>query len=188
MKKFTMAVLAAVFAFGAAGRVSAEGEGSKFNNAISINPLPLVIGMVDGQYELRLNPSSGLPLRVSYWGWELSGWKYSRVAVGAAYRMYPKGNALEGLYWGPQAAIAFNKMTYTDDFDNSASASLTGASVGIEGGNQWIWDSGFLLDLGVSVGYNLQSKAKVTINGTDYEGTGGAGIGYGFRLAIGFAF
>jgi len=184
-RKFVGMVMGLALAAGIAAPAGAE-EGN-WGNAASINPLPLIIGMVDGQYEMRLNSGASLPLRLSYWGWDLSSWKYTRIAVGGAYRMFSDKKALEGLYWGPQAAFNYNKATYTDVFSNSADVTVMGIGVGVEGGKQWIWKGGFLVDLGASVGYNLQSDAVVKVNGTEYKASGGAGIGFGFRLGLGFA-
>jgi hypothetical protein len=164
-------------------------------NTLTVNPLGLIIGLVDGQYEMRLDPGSSLGIRGTYFGFKIGDWSYTAFGGGAAYRMYPKQTALEGLYWGPTLVALMAQIKYDNSYSEGSANWLT-IVPGLELGNQWVWDSGIVLDLGVGISYYTVSapsiKTKDKISGIEsnetVSGTGLSGIGYGVRLAFGFCF
>jgi len=164
-------------------------------NVISINPLELIVGLADGQYELRLNEASTLCIRGNYWGFKLGDWSYTAFGGGLAYRWYFKNNAPDGVYGGAVLGIASASSKYDNTY-YEGSASIMAISPGLEFGNQWVWDSGFAFDLGISASYStftpvtVKLKDKTTGLDSNVSSTvnGFSGIGYGLRLALGYAF
>jgi len=82
-----------------------------------------------------------------------------------------------GFYLNPQASISIG--TVKNDADESYSATII--SFGAELGYQWVWESGFVLDLGIGPSYTI-GKGE-TSEDADLEG-----ILPSATLAIGYAF
>ncbi|MFZ1257524.1 MAG: DUF3575 domain-containing protein, partial [Saprospiraceae bacterium] len=110
--------------------------------------------------------------------------KTTGFGIDAEFRFYitnRKKPAPEGFYIGPNIGFDINK-TKEDGTDNSASFNLFG--IGATLGYQWVWDSGFTLELGMGPQYSIFAGKDDNLDTTvDFEG-----ILPRFVFAIGYAF
>lgn len=133
------------------------------NNAIKVNPLGLAFGVANAGYEFSTSENqtatiSGLYYNVS----DISGF-----GVGAEYRFYfSSKEAFKGWHAGPSIGY----LSLEDDSNTSASV----FSLGGEIGHQWVFGSGFLIDVFAGVGY--------VTGGDDLSGLNSTAIGLGFSL------
>jgi hypothetical protein len=168
MKKLILSFVFVAMAFG----LNAQ------SNVIKTNPLALAFGNFNATYERVLSTSSSLLVRGQYM-YKLLGADVSLAGAGLGYRYYfthAKKPVPGGFCITPQVQFAFGKIT--DDMDEEYSASTV--AFGAEVGYQWVWESGFVLDLGIGPMYTI---AK----GGDSEDSL-SGIMPSATLAIGYAF
>ncbi len=134
------------------------------NSAIKANPLGLAVGVLNASYEFGISDSNTISANFSYY--DVSG--VSGLGIGGEYRFYFGDEILKGWHAEPSANAFFLK----DTLDTKA----TVFSLGATGGYQWVFGSGFLVD--VFGGYNYFFGGD-TLAGLD---TGvpvlGASIGY----------
>ncbi len=146
------------------------------DNIIKANPLGLAFGNFNATYEKVLNEKSSALVKANYW-YKIFGVDVSLFGVGAAYRYYitnAKKPVPAGFYAQGQASFSGGS---TDG------ANFTSIGIGGQVGYQWVWDSGFVLDLGLGPNY-------VILNGEvdDFGSDSAGGILPSATLAIGFAF
>lgn len=142
---------------------------------IKTNPLGLAFGNFNVTYERVLNEKSTINLSANY-QYRLFGVDVNSFGVGAGWRYfftYAKKDVPAGFYLQPQANVTFGNV---DDFN------YTAIGIGAEIGYQWVWDSGFVLDLGLGPQYTILTGSYEDI-GFDSEG----GILPAATLAIGYA-
>jgi hypothetical protein len=148
------------------------------SNVIKTNPLALAFGNFNATYERVFGTSSSLLVRGQYM-YKLLGVDVSLVGAGLGYRYYfthAKKPVPGGFYINPQAAFSFGKVN--DDTEGNYSVSTIG--FGAEIGYQWLWESGFVLDLGIGPMYTIAKGG----NSEDSL----SGIMPSATLAIGYAF
>ena len=147
------------------------------SNIIKTNPFGLAYGNFNVTYERVLNPSASFLVKGNYM-YKLLGLDVSLAGLGVGYRYYithAKKEIPNGFYVNPQVAFAFGSIK--DNNDTSYSA--TNFGIGAELGYQWVWSSGFTLDLGIGPMYNfVSSDSSDSANG----------IAPALTLAIGYAF
>ena len=134
---------------------------------IKTSPIALAFGSFNACYEKVISEKTSFQLSGSaFFGiGDLSG---TAFGIGAGYRFYVTNKpAAEGFYIMPEAGATFGE---------GASAVRIGADLGY----QWIWDSGFVLDLGVGPRYYIALA-------DDVDGSFD-GILPSLTLAIGYAF
>ncbi len=168
MKKLILSLVFVAFAF----TMNAQ------SNVIKTNPLGLAFGSFNATYERVFGTSSSLLVRGQYM-YKLLGVDVSLTGAGLGYRYYfthTKKPVPGGFYINPQAAFSFGKVN--DDTEGNYTASTIG--FGAELGYQWVWDSGFVLDLGIGPMYTI-AKGGDSENSLD-------GIVPSATLAIGYAF
>lgn len=110
--------------------------------------------------------------------YKLLGADVSLAGLGLGYRYYithAKKEVPNGFYVNPQASFAFGSIKDTD----GTSYSATNFGIGAELGYQWVWSSGFTLDLGIGPMYNFVSSDS---------GSAANGFAPSMTLAIGYAF
>jgi len=169
MKKLILSLVFVAFAFG----INAQ------SNVIKTNPLGLAFGFFNATYERVLGTTSSVLIRGQYM-YKLLGEEVNLAGAGLGYRYYfthAKKPVPGGFYINPQASFSFGKIT--DEFDEEYSATTMG--FGAEIGYQWVWNSGFVLDLGIGPMYTI---AK----GGNSEDADLKGIMPSATLAIGYAF
>ncbi len=169
MKKLIISLAFFVFALG----LHAQG------NVIKTNPLGLAFGNFNATYERVLGTSSSILFRGQYM-YRLLGVKVNLGGVGLGYRYYithAKKPVPAGFYVNPQAAFSFGSV-YDD---NNDAVSGTTLGIGAEIGYQWVWESGFVLDLGIGPMYTFvnSDEANLTVD---------SGFLPSATLAIGYAF
>lgn len=168
MKKLILSLAFVALAFG----LNAQG------NVIKTNPLGLAFGNFNATYERVLGTTSSVLIRGQYM-YKILGEEVNLMGFGLGYRYYftnAKKPVPGGFYICPQAQFAFGSVT--DDNGDKYSANSMG--FGAEIGYQWVWESGFVLDLGIGPMYTNVSG--------DGDSEGVKGILPSATLAIGYAF
>lgn len=152
------------------------------NQVIKANPLGLLFGFATVSYERAINEKSTFQINGNYGSISFLGVGYTQAGAGADYKFYllsKKQPAPRGFYVAP--GIAFSKITVS--FDNDKSSVTSFILKGVLG-YQWIWDSGFSLDLFGGINYYTGSDIK--INTTSYGKFTGAMPALG--ISLGYAF
>lgn len=146
---------------------------------IKTNPLGLAFGNFNVTYERVMNEKSSINIFGNYF-YGFAGLDVAAFGVGAGYRFFfthKKKPVPAGFYVQPQVGFSFGSVT--DDFDDDYSYSTIG--IGAEIGYQWVWDSGFVLDLGIGPQYTIYSGDGDSV----FDGNG---VLPSATLAIGYAF
>lgn len=153
-------------------------------NAIKINPLSAIVRTGSVFYETAVSEKSTIQLGLAYTGLKLDDVKFDGVAITPEYRNYFKGSALNGLYVAPFAR--YQNFRVKDDENNKGTYESIGG--GLMLGKQWMYDSGFALDLFFGPAFNSgkvkdqQGSSAPTVSNT-IDGFGlriGVTIGFGF--------
>ncbi|WP_207424078.1 DUF3575 domain-containing protein [Desertivirga brevis] len=152
-------------------------------NTIKINPLSALFRTGSVFFEHKVSEKSSFQLGAAYTGLKLSDTKFSGFALTPEYRIYPKGNALSGLYLGP--FLRYQNYTVKDDNNKGTYSSFGG---GLLVGRQWVYNSGFVLDIFFGPAYN-SGKVKAE-DGSGKPEVSGSIDGFGLRtgIALGFGF
>ena len=155
-------------------------------NIIKTNPITFAFGNFNATYEKVLNSSSSLVFKGQYsYNLFLMDEIYQLLGiddvksggVGLGYRYYfthLKKEVPTGFYINPQASFSFGSTL--DDYKSRESATSLG--LGAEIGYQWVWSSGFTLDLGIGPMYSTISSNGVAASGFVPSAT--LSIGYAF--------
>jgi len=183
MKKilFAFAIVAASFA--------ANAQEIAPKQVIKINPLGALFGAANLTYEKAINDKSSFGISPSFGFFSTGGYKYTTFGIGGEYRVYlsKTKTAPTGLYVGPGVGYSFGKAKWDEDiFGNEEGDKITVSGISARGviGHQWIWNSGFTLDLNGGVQYfNLKASGNDEPLFSGFSGvlpTIGVAIGYGF--------
>lgn len=134
------------------------------SSAVKVNPVGLAFGFANAGYEFSTSDSQSATISGLYY--DVSG--ISGFGVGAEYRFYFGGEALKGWHAGPSLGY----LSLEDDFNTSASVFSFGGEVG----HQWVWNSGFLVDVFAGLGF---ATGGDNLNGLDSTTIGiGVSLGY----------
>ena len=134
-------------------------------NAVKANPIGLAFGIANAGYEFTTTDSQSLTISGLYFNIsDITG-----IGAGAAYRYYFDEEAITGWHAGPSVGF----FSLEDDFNTTA----TVFSFGGEVGHQWVFDSGFLVDVFGGLAY--------AAGGDDLSGFDAAAISLG--VSIGYA-
>ncbi len=143
-------------------------------NAIKLNPLSLLGGTDLLSIEHAMNDNNTVGVGVGYGSFGIGDFKYTQVGAEGSFRHYPR-EALKGLYLGGLVGFTSGKVI---------EEKYTSLKAGIKIGNQWVFDSGFVIDLGGGINYRTFNYASdVTDDGYKTNG-----IGPSFNFSIGYAF
>ncbi len=131
---------------------------------IKANPLGLAFGIANAGYEFSTTDSQSLTVSGLYFNVsDITG-----VGLGAEYRFYFDGEAIQGWHAGP----GFGYFSLKDNADTTASiTSLSG-----EVGHQWIFGEHFALDLFAGYSYYMGGDELAGFEGGST--VGGLSIGY----------
>lgn len=184
MKK-VISGLAAAIVLSTAGLASAqtlassvESEGPK--NTITANPLALMFGFFNFEYERAASSRLSWFVGPSYWSLSTSlgseSASVSAYGLGGGLRYFLSGTAPEGFFVSPGISLAYA----TTDFGTGADA--FGYEVSAIGGYTWIFGGVFDLSLGLGAAYR---EMEVQAGGST---VGHAGVIPSGRLALGAAF
>jgi hypothetical protein len=152
------------------------------NNTIKVNPLSLFLATGSVFYERKINESTSLQLGVAYTGVKLSDVKFEGVAITPEVRFYFNQKALSGFYAAP--FLRYQNFTVSDENSKGTLSTFGGGALI---GRQWVFGSGFALDLFIGPSYN---GGDVKVKEGDEIDTSASLAGFGVRtgIALGFGF
>lgn len=166
MKKLLTVLVAMSFIYTASAQTS----------NIKVGPLGFLVGYYNASYEKVVSDKGTVQVGANFYNYEVFDNKTTGFGLGAGYRLYFK-EAMRGAYLYPAANFRLNS---TEILSEKRNFSLLG--IGATIGYQWVAGGGFVTDLGVGYGFNLElSKDEALSN--DYGG-GSPRI----QFAIGYAF
>lgn len=175
MKRILLCAIIALTFFGA--------KAQEEKNTLKLNPISALLNTGSIFYERQLDETMSAQLGVAYTGVNLSDTKFRGFALTPEVRFYVKKNAPRGMYAAP--FLRYQDYTISDNEDKGSYRSMGG---GLLLGHQWIYNSGFVLDLFFGPSYNNGNyKATAGDNEPDIKG-GIEGFGIRLGLAIGLGF
>lgn len=152
-------------------------------SAVKVNPFALLSGSDLISYERAFNDNSSGIIGVGFGGYNFAGAKYSNTGAELQYRYYFE-EVLKGWYAGGLGAFTVGTVQI-EGIVNSDELNFSSIRVGAKGGHQWIWNSGFLLDLNLGLAY---TKFNYEITNNSLGALKGSGILPSFSIAIGYSF
>jgi hypothetical protein len=159
------------------------GDGDVKPNIIKLNPLGFLFGQASLGYERAINEKSSFLIAPSFGGFNFGGVKYSQFGGGAEYRFYlsKTSSAPKGFYAAPGASFSSGSVKL------DAGDKTNFSSFGVKGiiGNQWIFGSGFVLDLNGGLQYssfNYKDESGV------FSGLKGSGVFPALGFSLGYNF
>ena len=163
--------------------ISLKSIAQEASNTVKINPISALLRTGSVFYEHKLSEKTSVQLGAAFTGLKLGDTKFTGFSVTPEYRFYPKASALSGVYLGPYAR--YQNFTVKDDTNTGSYSSIGG---GVVIGRQWVYKSGFVLDLFFGPSYNA-GKVKAD-DGSDEPEVSGSIDGFGIRtgILIGFGF
>lgn len=122
-------------------------------NSIKVNPVSVFVGGGDDlvTYERVITEHSSVGISAGYGEFKVDSNKYNFTGGNLLYRYYTK-EALKGLYFSGTAGFGGGRTKYTSDNKNmrdTYSAFVVGGLVGY----QWVFKSGFTIDVNGGVSY-----------------------------------
>jgi len=182
MKKGILIVLALVLLFSvsafAAKKMVEVDDGTPdvtYDNCISTNVWPWIIGFYNVGYERMIGSSFSVRPRVCYVAWSTLGVNF--FTLGADIFWHPQGKGIEGFYIGPR----YDAWVATG---NGGTGIMN--LVGLMGGYNVVLSGGFTIDIGLGVQRNISnsvSSSTTTLDLSTFTATLPS-----FDLAIGWAF
>lgn len=151
-------------------------------NTVKINPLSALFRTGSLFYERKVSESSSIQLGVAYTGLKLDDVKFSGLALTPEYRYYFKNKAISGVYTAP--FLRYQNYSVESGSDKGTYTSIGG---GLLIGRQWVYGSGFVLDLFFGPSYN-NGDYKVKSGGEPDIKGGLEGMGIRTGIALGFGF
>ena len=183
MKKLFIAAIA-VLTFGAANAQE---------NSIKVNPLSFFGGNDLLSYEHKINANGSVAVGVGFSSLTVASTTYSDFGGELQYRFYFE-EAMKGWYAGPNVGFSAGTVKTENGFLGTGNGTTyedkrTKLQIGARAGYQWIFGSGFTLDLNLGLAYNkyaytFSSNSNSSLQ-NDYKVSGilpnfGLGLGYSF--------
>ena len=167
----------------AARHAKAPVEDERIND-ITVNPLGLVFGLGNVSYERALSKDNSWLVGANYGSYGITDNRLTIFGVTGAYRWWAGDKDLSGWFAGPELKIESVAWSYgVSGQTYNASGSFFGG--GVQGGYQWVFHSGFTLNLGLNFDY-LAGSISSNIAGAPSLTFGGSGAGA--NLGLGYAF
>jgi hypothetical protein len=183
MKKILAVLLLIVLAVPTFAQEKATNVSTE-KNVLKVNTLALIIGTGSIFYERKLSENTSLQMGVAYLGYKFSDTKFTGLILTPEFRIYPKKNAIDGMYIAPYGRYQSYGVSNTKA---SSKGSVNVIGGGLLLGRQWITNSGFTMDL--FFGGHYQSASVKVDSGTDSFDTNlFSGFGMRVGFALGFAF
>lgn len=155
-------------------------------NSVKVNPLAFFGGSDLVSYERKLTDNITGLVGAGYASYSFSSLKYTSFGSELQGRYYIK-EALKGFYGGVQAGFSGGKVDMGVSILNPSTndyVSYTAIRIGGKAGYQWLWKSGFTLDLNLGYAFNKFSYGDngglVSLAGTGTMPNLGFGLGYSF--------
>nr|WP_199076521.1 DUF3575 domain-containing protein [Pedobacter sp. ASV19] len=175
MKKLLLCAVTALMFFNA--------KSQDVQNTIKINPLSALLATGSVFYERKVSEEVSVQLGVAYTGVKLDDVKFSGLAITPEVRFYLKKHAPVGMYVAP--FLRYQNFTVSDDENKGSYTSFGGGALM---GYQWVYSSGFTLDLFFGPSYN-SGNYKSTFGRDEPSIKGGIdGVGIRTGIALGFGF
>ena len=152
------------------------------NQIIKTNPIGFAFGNFNVKYERALSEATSFVVGGNFYSRKIFGVKATGYGLDGEFRYYitnRKKPSPEGFYIGPGVSFDFNKLT-----DDGDTGSFTLLGVGATLGYQWVWNSGFSLDLGLGPQYTFAAAKSDDVD----EDIDFGGILPRFEFSIGYAF
>ena len=174
-----------VGALAAFGALSAQQK-----NSVKANPFALLGGTDLVNYERAIGEHSSVGGGLGLGGFKFGGAKYSSFGANLAYRYFFE-EALRGWYglgivFYQGGSVKLETPNFFGGPVQEAKSDFNAFGLGARGGYQWIWDSGFTLDLSLGFTYSSFSYSGDTNSQTlDLKG---GGVLPSFGVALGYSF
>jgi hypothetical protein len=175
MKKICTLILIALLAIPSFAQEKTSESDNK--NVLKINTLALIIGTGSIFYERELSDNLSGQLGVAYLNYKINDSKFSGLILTPELRFYVKRNAIDGFYMAPY----FRYQNFSVK-NGSNDATYTNYGGGLAFGRQWIFNSGFTMDLFFG-GHYGSGSLKVNTGTQDQFDTNSF---EGFRPRVGF--
>ena len=183
MKKLLLITVLALFAI---PKIQAQ------ENAIKVNPIAILGGIDLVSYERALSDNTSGLVSVGYGGFKIGGVSYKSFGGGLQYRYYFK-EALRGQYGAAIVSyqsgdVEAESITIGGSSVDSNKFNFNAIGVGLKAGYQWLWDSGFTLELNLGASYKsfkYDFETESQGNSLNFKESGlittfGFGLGYAF--------
>lgn len=167
-----------MFAQEKTSNVSAE------KNVLKINTLSLILGTGSIFYERKISDMTSAQMGVAYLGYKFSDTKFQGLILTPELRIYPRKNAIDGVYIAPYLRYQNYSVSNIDD---GSKGSLSVIGGGLLFGRQWITNSGFTMDLFFG-GHYGSANVKVDSGSDSFDKGLFSGFGMRAGFALGFAF
>ena len=180
MRKTLLVLMLSSIAFVSKAQDSENGP-----NVIKLNPLGLIFGQFNVGYERALGESSSFLIAPQFGGFKFGGVKYSSAGATAQYRYYFSGYAPEGFYAAPNISYTSGSVKFDDGSGGENKTNFSSLAFGAMAGKQWIFDSHFVIDLGLGANYT-----KFTYDNKDgsFATLKGSGILPAISFSLGYNF
>jgi hypothetical protein len=151
-------------------------------NIVKLNPLSALIGVITPSYERVINEKSTFAVGINFFSRDLDAIKTTGFGITPEYRFYisKTKEAPRGVYVGP--FVRYQNISAKGDTSSGDKVSASVFGLGGIFGHQWVWDSGFALDLFIGPSWFFSDA-----NDDDFSVTV-SGTGVRFGVALGFAF
>jgi hypothetical protein len=161
-------------------------------NVVKINPLAILGGTDLVSYERAFSDKTSGVISAGYGGFKFGSVKYSSVGGGLQYRYY-FNEVLSGWYGAARVSyqsgeVESETITIGGTSTDAEKFNFSAFGAGLNIGHQWIWDSGFSLDLNLWASYksfdydfdNAAQEASFNFRVSGILPTFGFGLGYAF--------
>ncbi len=180
MKKLLLGFVISIMSY---GTISAQ--------AIKLNPFALLGGRDLVSAEFAMGERNSLQVGLGYGGFKFGELRYTSYGGGLQYRFYFQ-EQMNGWYAAPGAGYGGGEVKVTDAFsDDETSLSFNSFGGEVRIGRQWLFDSGFLIDINAGAGYGSfkyqfsdeseEDLYKDVLSGGGVRFAGSVGIGYAFN-------
>ena len=164
-----------------------------------INPLGLFFGVpeISGEYIVSDHFATELTLGFAFGKSTISGSVGNNnsekpdqsgfgIKAAAKYYFNPDEGA-DGWYGGIYLRQESTSLSYSNTYKNYDYKSSIFAG-GVEFGKKWVWDSGFLIELGAGVGRPFSETRKFTNSNSEYNVNYELGVDFTGKFAVGYRF
>jgi len=163
------------------------GASAQQKNSIKVNPVSLIFGGGSDlvSYERAISEHSSVGVSAGYGKFKIDSYDYNYTGGNAFYRYYTK-EALKGLYFSGSVGAGGGRTKYTSN-NKKMKDTYTAFDLGALIGYQWIFSSGFTIDVNggasyLSLNYKEDNKMPKPNNakGGAFLPSLGVGLGYSF--------
>lgn len=164
--------------------VVGSNEAAAYDMNVRVNPLGLAFGIIGAEVDFKVGESMTVGPSLGILSTSLGTTSLNAYQIGARANFYLSGPAIsDGWFAAPYAS--FLPMTIKS---GNASASWSSFSAGALFGYQWVWESGFNMDVGLGASYYSTASSVTADDGSSLSVPGFSGILPAFEWSVGYAF